>query len=113
MTVALGFLRSLVAVISNPAALLLIAMAFVWGDHRGADRANGKCNAAALQARIDALVADQKTTADAAKRFEAEAKTNADRAEKNAAIVKEISDAAKRGSCRLSDADERRVWGIH
>lgn len=112
MSAALFFIRSLVGVMTNPAALLLIVAAYTAGHIKGGRSAADRCNVAALNSKIEALTMDQKAAEAAAKRFEAEAQASSDRAEKNAAIIKEISRAAKSPACRLSDADARRVYSI-
>jgi outer membrane murein-binding lipoprotein Lpp len=112
MGAALVFLQSLVGVLTNPAALLLIISAYAVGHFAGGRAASDVCDVAALNARIAALTMDREAAEAAARRFEAEAEANASQAEKNAAILQEIIRADQTPACLLSDDDARRVYGI-
>ena len=59
MTGALAFLRATLGVLTNPAALLLIALAFTGGYFRGEARSDARHNAANLQAQIRQRMADR------------------------------------------------------
>jgi hypothetical protein len=108
----MNFVMAFVSVLTNPAALLMIALAYTTGHFRGASGADQRCDTAGLKAQIATLELDRKAAEAASKRFEAEALANAAQAENDAKIIREITNDPKRTVCRLSDSDVRRVYSI-
>jgi acetyl-CoA carboxylase carboxyltransferase component len=97
--------------LTNPAVLIMVAVAYSGGYWRGHAGASGACNVASLKAEIGALRADNKAAIDAAARFEAEARANTEIAAKNDKIIEEMRHAPN-PACRLSDSDADRLRGI-
>jgi Tfp pilus assembly protein PilN len=113
MTAALGFARAFLGVLTNPAALLLIAVAFTGGYFRGEGATEAKHKAASLQARIDALELDKATLEKAAAQHQAQAAEARAVAASNHSILEEIKrHASKTDPCVLSADDARRLRSI-
>lgn len=113
MTGALAFLRDGLGVLTNPAALVLIALAFTGGYFRGEGAADARHDAANLRAKVDVLKADNAALEQAAAQHQAQAAEAQAIAAANRSILEEIKrHAAKTGPCVLSADDARRLRSI-
>lgn len=112
MTMLLALARGALGLVLNPAAYVVVALAYGYGHWQGASRAETRCEAGALRAELAIRNADlaiaERAAADAARRTESlEAEIAANR-EKLDDYEKSLSGAA----CPLGDDGARRLRDI-
>ncbi len=113
MPAIVSFLGSAVGVLTNPAALLLIAAAYVGGYWRGDARSDAQHELASVKADLQTAKDDNQNLIRAAADAKRQAEESAAMASANQSIIEEIRGHASKGcACTLSADDSRRLRNI-
>lgn len=112
MTAAITILRAGISALANPAALLLIAVAYLGGYWRGDARSDARHELANAKAELAVARADQANMAKAAEDARRQAEESRAIAAANETILKDLRNAPKADRCRLSVDDARRLRAL-